>query len=186
MLTEVASSPRQPLRPATALACALIAVISPRAQTMWQTIEQPVARASHSGAFDDDRKVLVIYGGFGTNARLTDTWEWDGRVWQNHPMAGAPAAGGRSMVYHTRRRRVVLFDYQLQPWEWDGRTWTQLATAVRPPARSEFDLAYDSARDRVVLFGGSTSAGLPMNDTWEWDGTTWAPRPASPLRYRSR
>jgi hypothetical protein len=36
-------------------------------------------------------------------------------------------------------------------------------------------MAYDSARGRVVLFGGSGTAGL-LADTWEWDGSEWAER----------
>jgi hypothetical protein len=35
-------------------------------------------------------------------------------------------------------------------------------------------MAYDSARGRVVLFGGYGNDYLA--DTWEWDGTTWAQR----------
>jgi hypothetical protein len=39
-------------------------------------------------------------------------------------------------------------------------------------------MAYDSARDRIVLFGGAPG----HSDTWEWDGTTWLQRtpPLSP------
>jgi hypothetical protein len=37
-------------------------------------------------------------------------------------------------------------------------------------------MAYDSARRRVVLFGGqdgTSSNVVPLGDTWEWDGTSW-------------
>jgi hypothetical protein len=34
-------------------------------------------------------------------------------------------------------------------------------------------MAYDAARDRVVLFGGTAAAGY--DDTWEWDGARWTP-----------
>jgi hypothetical protein len=40
-----------------------------------------------------------------------------------------------------------------------------------PPARYEHALAYDGARDRIVLFGGMVN--LRFGDTWEWDGTRW-------------
>lgn len=59
-----------------------------------------------------------------------------------------------------------------------------LATAVAPgqPAseapepRSGYALAYDSGRDRVVLFGGSAAPGVEpdrLGDTWEFDGERW-------------
>lgn len=42
-------------------------------------------------------------------------------------------------------------------------------------------MTYDVARQRIVIFGGSSSAGY-LNETWEWDGTNWTHRvpPASP------
>src|SRR5688572_14660643 len=46
---------------------------------------------------------------------------------------------------------------------------------VRAPVlepRSGAVMAYDAARERVVLFGGQGSIGL--GDTWEWDGVSWA------------
>jgi len=36
-------------------------------------------------------------------------------------------------------------------------------------------MAYDAARQRVVLFGGSGQPSY-LGDTWEWDGTNWLPR----------
>jgi hypothetical protein len=36
-------------------------------------------------------------------------------------------------------------------------------------------MAYDLARDRVVLFGGRNSAGAQLGDTWAWDGSAWTP-----------
>jgi hypothetical protein len=45
-------------------------------------------------------------------------------------------------------------------------------------------MAYDSARSKVVLFGGQTSPtfGVVAADTWEWNGTNWrqVASPASP------
>jgi hypothetical protein len=35
-------------------------------------------------------------------------------------------------------------------------------------------MAYDAARERVVLFGGS--AELVLGDTWLWDGNNWTPQ----------
>jgi hypothetical protein len=38
-------------------------------------------------------------------------------------------------------------------------------------------MAYDEARDRIVLFGGcESSCSAPSNETWEWDGSTWTQR----------
>src|SRR5262245_54087781 len=42
----------------------------------------------------------------------------------------------------------------------------------RPPARSGHATAYDGARRRLVLFGGSDGSRR-LSDTWEWDGAHW-------------
>lgn len=60
-------------------------------------------------------------------------------------------------------------------WEWDGNRWA-LAATEGPAPRTLHGLAYDGARRRVVLFGGTSelSPDTPAHgDTWEWDGTTW-------------
>ncbi len=58
-----------------------------------------------------------------------------------------------------------------------------------PPARYGHNLAYDSARERVVLFGGmdSVAATVYHDDTWEFDGVFWERRiiVAPPARYRA-
>jgi hypothetical protein len=50
--------------------------------------------------------------------------------------------------------------------------WTQKQD-VGPQPRAGVASAYDAARGRVVLFGGTTLAGGTFGDTWEWDGTDW-------------
>jgi hypothetical protein len=52
-----------------------------------------------------------------------------------------------------------------------------LATHLGPGHRTDAAMAYDSARHRVVLFGGYLSignGGALQGDTWEWDGNVWA------------
>lgn len=55
-------------------------------------------------------------------------------------------------------------------------TWTNVtpATGASPSPRIQHAMAYDSARDRVVLFGGLDGSGHYYGDTWEWDGSSWA------------
>jgi hypothetical protein len=49
--------------------------------------------------------------------------------------------------------------------------WTQRAN-FGPSSRFSSAMAYDSTRERVVLFGGLNAAGV-LGDTWEWDGSFW-------------
>src|SRR5689334_17962277 len=66
--------------------------------------------------------------------------------------------------------------------------WTQLSPANGPPGRVSHVMAYDAARQNVVLFGGGTiSPRVLYTDTWIWDGGNWtretpadSPHPATP------
>jgi hypothetical protein len=50
-------------------------------------------------------------------------------------------------------------------------SWSLASPTTSPSGRGDTALAYDSARQVVVLFGGGIK-----NDTWEWDGRTWTER----------
>ncbi|MDX2178010.1 MAG: kelch repeat-containing protein, partial [Bryobacteraceae bacterium] len=54
-------------------------------------------------------------------------------------------------------------------WAFDlaANRWTEVTGAAKPPAREHYGRVFDSARRRLVLYGGS-GAGL-LGDTWEFD-----------------
>lgn len=71
--------------------------------------------------------------------------------------------------------------------------WEVVAVSGSAPgARQYHAMAYDSQRDRVVMFGGT--ANVPYGDTWEWDGSAWtlvttsgpSPRFGSAMVYDSQ
>jgi hypothetical protein len=89
-----------------------------------------------------------------------------------------------SAVYITSRQNVVVFggdDVANAPlaetWVRSGRCWSLQNPAASPSPRDSIAVAYDEARDVVVLYGGQTGGpGQPATfvyDTWIWDGTTW-------------
>lgn len=133
-------------------------------------------------AFDASRNRLVAFGGARSDGTLTgETWEWDGSTWtlvatKSDP-GPSPRAGHR-MSYHAGLERVVLFGGEddanpsAELWTWDGTAWTQQIVSppqAEPEPRSDAALAYDAARDQMVLFGGRRGAAA-LSDTWMWDG----------------
>ena len=50
----------------------------------------------------------------------------------------------------------------------------QTPAEATPPALHWENLAFDQVRQRLVLFGGVTSAGTYLAGTWTWDGERWA------------
>src|SRR6476660_4925617 len=47
------------------------------------------------------------------------------------------------------------------------------APKPRPPAVYSPGVAYDSKRDRLVVFGGYRAPRGVFDETWEWDGLGW-------------
>ena len=60
-------------------------------------------------------------------------------------------------------------------WEYDGSAWRAFAPAIAPEGRLRHRMIYDSARRRVVLFGGVSSVdGRTLGDQWDYDPQTHA------------
>jgi hypothetical protein len=128
---------------------------------------------------------VICFGGFNNFNGVGfsgDTWRWDGSAWTDVSSANSPSPRSNTdMVFDSARSRVVLFGgffndgsqvYYGDTWAWDGAIWTELSPAASPPANSGHRLAYDEARDEIVLFGGFNGARL--SETWLFDGGTWA------------
>ena len=147
----------------------------------------PASRYGHAMAYDTARGWVVLFGGYNGNY-LGDTWEWDGTTWTQRTTLGPFPRMHPAMAYDTARGRVVLcggvtyfnnhFVVLGDTWEWDGTTWTRPSTS-EPGPRWGHAMAYDTARGRVVLFGGYGLFDVYLGDTWEWDGTTWTQRVTS-------
>ena len=147
-------------------------------------VTTPPARAYHAMAYDAAQKRVVMFGGIGdpnTFVALPDMWEWDGVDWTQRTPATMPSARYyHAMVYDPVFQRTLLVDGRTaslffnDAWLWDGNTWTQ--TAITPFTLTGHALGYDSARGRVVLFGGLDPSDVVHGDTWEWDGTAWTLR----------
>jgi hypothetical protein len=128
-------------------------------------------------AYDTERKVSVL---FEDHTGLT--WLWDGVSWEQQSPVNSPTTRRyTSASYDSYRKVAVLFggnldqsnDLMNDTWEWDGTNWTEKEPANKPPVRCWHMMAYDSARNVTVMFGGGTRYDPTLNDTWEWDGTDW-------------
>jgi N-acetylneuraminic acid mutarotase len=151
----------------------------------------PPAQDQHSIAYDSDRDKIVMYGG-----GSFETWELSPSTmtWTLNQWLGPNDRIAHAMAYEAPRRKTILFGGRFKSrgalgatvfsdtWEWDGtaKTWTQRFPGTVPPARYDHAMAFDAARNRVIVFGGRNAAGTALNDTWEWDGSNWASVAAPP------
>jgi hypothetical protein len=145
--------------------------------TNQQTPTIPAARSGHAMAYDDTRRVTLMFGGAGS-AMLGDLWSWDGSRWSRLSTSGPSPRDDAVLVFDTRRQRLVLFGgrsgqtLRSDTWEWDGASWTE-RTVTGPDARLHAVGAFDAQRGVVRLYGGVGSDDVPRTDTWEWNGTSW-------------
>ncbi len=103
---------------------------------------------------------------------------------QASPATTPPARGQHALAYDEARQVVVLFggtatmgqDQLGDTWEFDGLDWIPVTLTSSPPARFGYAMAYDAARQCVVLFGGAAASGGStafLSDTWEYSGASW-------------
>jgi hypothetical protein len=154
----------------------------------WTQMEDigPSRRVGHSMCYDSDKVEILLFGGLTIASApgtvfLGDTWVWKENVWTQMADTGPSPRDGFDLVYDSSRKKAILFggrsgyyqtDVLNDTWEWDGSAWTKVAD-TGPTARRNPRMAYDSARQKVVLFGGIPFNGPMLNDTWEWDGSAW-------------
>lgn len=104
-------------------------------------------------------------------------------TWQEQsPALTPPVRADASAAFDAATGNVVLFGGLQQEtgtgsplndtWTWDGTTWMQQHPSDSPSPRGDATMAYDTATNTVVLFGGDAN-GIPQGDTWTWNGTTW-------------
>lgn len=83
------------------------------------------------------------------------------------------------LAFHEQRGRMMLFSGTdtvalSDIWESDGVRWIQTTGRFdKPSARTDYAIAYDSTRGRMVVFGGEGPQGAAVDDTWEFDGASW-------------
>jgi hypothetical protein len=113
---------------------------------------------------------------------LGETWSFANGTWtQLHPTSSPSARGHSVAVYDAADGYVVLFGGLQQgggpvgggsmydTWTFHAGVWTKLPLTVHPSARYQAAMAYDTAMQRVVLFGGTTGA----NETWQFHAGKW-------------
>jgi probable HAF family extracellular repeat protein len=156
------------------------------------TAAQPIPRHTFGVAFDEARRVVVVYAGRVageySNVNTTgDSWEWNPqtREWRQVSTDGIVFGGfiEPSLAWDPVGRRVIMFGgrpYYGTPhngttYAFSGNAWTPI-TSEGPEPRAGAAMSTDTRRNRVVLHGGWNRAGSQwwvLTDTWEWDGAGW-------------
>jgi len=143
----------------------------------------PEARAGHTLSFDravgetvlfGGAEGLTVYGDWWSYNATTNTWVKDGDYIPNvtpnprldHAMIFGPNAA--NLMFGGVDSASA---YLPETWVYisTGNLWFQPPVGTAPGGRRDHGLAWDSATDRVVMFGGLLSDGATYtNQTWVW------------------
>lgn len=140
-------------------------------------------------AYDSNNDRAILFGGTiesseGIWTQTNDTWEWNGEDWtQLNPTQSPPPRATGAMAYDPKQNIIILFGGTdllkrslRDTWIWDGENWTDVSTCgtcYPPPARACHNMFYDTALEKVVLYGGCDVNQVFYNDTWAWNGESW-------------
>ncbi len=168
----------------------------------WEKItanQYPYQKIGMGMAYDSESNKTIIYGGSPEeDVESNQTWVFDSNdnTWVNAaPTINPGLRGGGIMVYDSESDVIVLFCGGLgkdanplgesihynDTWvfNYNANTWTNVTPVISPPGRGNFDMAYDSESDRVIMFGGYLrgSGGYwgdeyYSTETWSYDYNT--------------
>jgi cysteine-rich repeat protein len=163
--------------------------------TTWTSLGQqlPGVYNGASLAENPDGRVTLFGGQYdtcpvGTSCFTQDfanrdqTFEWTDTGWSEQLLDAPEPRSFACAALDTRRRVVVVVGGKIgatalqQTLEYDGFRWTKFAGAPWSSGRYFASIAYDEARDQMVVFGGADAETVPVvnAETWVRTGTGWA------------
>lgn len=159
--------------------------------TTWEQLSSsaPIsATCNTSMVYDGNLKKIILFGGRDSSAYnlSSDTWAFDASTtpptWKKLNIINPPTARAfASMIYDSAFKQVVLFGGYVStpPYRvndtWilsNGSNWIQTSQGglTTPSIRSDAAMAYITAQDRIILFGGdfvdSSNFETCFGDTW--------------------
>lgn len=149
----------------------------------------PTVRGNPGLAWDSDRQLVAMYGGYDYTLMAppyddNDLWTWNGGTlsWTQVPVASPPPRRTNpfGFVYDLARRKLLLWggmdrntsNAMADVWEWDATagTWASRTPSGGVfPARESFAATYDPVRGAPTMFGGGGNFWEAFKqDAWEW------------------
>lgn len=150
----------------------------------WQRLDGIASVGGDTIAYDSGSGLVILY----------TAWEGPSEIWALAPSTGVWSQMSTDTVpqglwaphhvYDSESDVTILVgppDPAPQPeiatWAYDvdTDTWTEMRSADAMPKRWFPAMTYDSASDRVIVFGGFSASDEPLGDTWvyDYDSDTW-------------
>lgn len=151
------------------------------------TTPPPQSLNSNGMVFDSGANSVYLQD----NSGYTWYYRYSTNSWTYVPTSARPPARNfPTLSYDSQSDRIILFGGSAfggssstvydDTWVyfWFSNTWTNVTSTVKPLARYDASMAWDSNSDKTILFGGALSPSATTADTWAFDYTTssWSNR----------
>jgi hypothetical protein len=139
--------------------------------------------------YDQDDGLVVLFGGFGREEFLDDTWTYSvqSNTWSERQPVPSPPIGSESrcMAYDPNSHLVIYFGgdgSSNETWTYNvtANLWTNRTDSVAPAASYDSAMVYDEASRLIVLFGQDAMSS-PIGETWILNTSTFTWTQKSPL-----
>jgi hypothetical protein len=150
-------------------------------------VQGPSARVTLAFTTDPAGGRAVLHGGgsvslfnpYSQAEPLDDTWEWAGSSWRQFserwPVGGL-------ITYDPTQRATILYetglgdDYSMESWTLTGQEWALDEAALIPSNRATNMVVYRSARDEILMHGGSGDGFFDpwVPETWSYRHGQWS------------
>jgi N-acetylneuraminic acid mutarotase len=144
----------------------------------WALLNPPPARNSHAAVWDTTNSQMLAVGGRGS-ASLADLWSYRPTTDTWMPLVGPGVALlGHTAVWDPIDAQMLVYGGLGGPKEssglWSYRPATKIWTELRPEGsaptiRAYHAAAWDSASNRMLIFGGLGGGFDAFNDVWGYD-----------------
>ncbi|MEP7323248.1 MAG: hypothetical protein ABI761_15085 [Saprospiraceae bacterium] len=143
----------------------------------------PGLRAHHALVYDENKKCIILTAGStplnGGSDYIVydDVWSFKGKKWIPNQNTGDKRSSIR-LAYDTKRKKIYSFGGYSPDSSFcdlrvlDNGQWN-IISRLPPMRASECGFVYDIKRDKLIVFGGSSTRGQVNKETWEWNGTIW-------------
>ena len=156
----------------------------------YEPTNNPSARSATAMAYDPENDTVILFGGCYFDMEIycyDDTWELNPQTlkWTELAPGGAYLGirGWHRMAYDEVREKILLYGgydddagtYYSQLYQYDRRlnTWVAVTTSGATPTTSgAFGMAYDTIRDKTVIWSGLDTSGNDTDNLYEFDGLT--------------
>jgi len=169
--------------------------------TTWKLLSSVMPPGFHGTvdalAYDETRQASMFFAFPGGVAAEQSMWFFDGTTWTRERLTPSTLPlDGQAMAYDEALGQIVEFGGEdaagagssrtarSDTWGWNAHSWMRIQSGPPPPARLLASMAYDSARHKLLIFGGLDGENRALGDTWTLDTATWSSEPLAAHRLR--